>query len=145
MSKKILGFTSAFLLVVGAFFFAQAQSPSQGIPPLNDSQYMQAPAQDVFVMFVSQDGCRPCQMAERKVFLPLLNTYAANGRVHVVKVEVSEIGKFEKEQILNKFNVKRTPTALVVQNRQAVWKKEILSEEQAGLIFNEIVNTVNAI
>lgn len=145
MNKKILGVVLAVLLVGGVFYFVQAQGTAQEIPPLSETQYKRASAKDVFVILVAQAGCRPCRIVEKRIFLPLLNEYASDQQVHVVKIEVTQAGNFEKEMILNKFNVKRTPTVLIVQSGQNVWKKDDFPEGREGVIFNEIINTVNTI
>ena len=109
MNKKVLGFASVILLVIGAFYLVQAQSTTQdassALPHLTSAQYARASADDVFVMLIGMETCRPCRMAEKLAFLPLAERYKNAQHVHVVKVDMSEA---------KMFNVTVSPTMLVI-------------------------------
>ena len=144
MKKTIGGLVSVVLLLGGVFCFAHAQTAAP-LPPITAAQYVRSAPGDVFIMLVGLDSCRPCRMAEKLVFTPLLHYYAGQEAVHVVKVDVQAAGAAEQETIIKPFNVTSTPTLLVVQNGQILWRKVGFEQTQKDTTIQEIIRTVGTL
>ena len=143
MSKKILGWAAVVLLLGGAFYLVQAQSTApkttSALPHLTSAQYANARANDVYVMLIGRSSCMPCKRAEQMVFVELAQRYKGAKNIHVVKVDLDEdkntpAGTQKIEKI---FHVTASPTMLVVQGGNTLWRWLDQQGEDRGFLKDD--------
>lgn len=137
-------------LLIAIFAFgilgAHAQSAaSAGVPSLTGAEYAKSSSEDIHVMLVGFKGCGPCSLAEKLVLKPLLERFANEVHVKVVKVDTTqdEAASAANQQIKTLFQVQKFPTILVVYRKGAMWQKEGFSMSQAKSTIDAIVSAVS--
>ena len=145
--KKIFGFLVVLALLGGAFYLVQAQDSQRKLPVLTSAQYASANSTDIYIMLVGWDKCAPCSRAEVQLFIPLLDKYKNNKKIHVVKVDALEKDNSVDQTIAKRFQVTTSPTMLIVRNWQVLWRRDegFRSAEEKNAIMNEIISMVNSL
>lgn len=173
MNKKIISLLAVFCFSV-AGVYAAAPEPIEPIQPAEGEQFIypmdwgftlasitskeifsKENKDKVFIVLVGFSKCTYCQAAEKFVFARLIERYAQDKQVLVVKLnaladkvlaeKARKENKTDENHVVTKFEISRWPTMLVMRDGEEFWSQKGFAEAEADTVITDITKAVDEI